>query len=200
MCLLLGVSNVTTAYNRTATWACHRIQWERRSNGPGGKESTAGLCKEIPHLTVRRQQQAAYSDEEGGRGEHRRGGRLMKPREEVSLWARGPPPLGQLHSLVWALLISVCTVCPKTCWIFRGKKNSLCVQWSLTDKLNFFHQIRTNQWYLLFKIWDQGFLLSPISSIKSEISITKPADDEYVITCGINISNIMQLKQIKSLF
>ncbi len=29
------------------------------------EESTAGLCKEIPHLTVQRQQQLAYSDEEG---------------------------------------------------------------------------------------------------------------------------------------
>lgn len=29
------------------------------------EESTAGLCKEIPHLTVQRQQQLAYTDEEG---------------------------------------------------------------------------------------------------------------------------------------
>lgn len=31
------------------------------------EESTAGLCKEIPHLTVQRQRQTAYSDEEGAR-------------------------------------------------------------------------------------------------------------------------------------
>lgn len=30
------------------------------------EESTAGLCKEIPHLTVERKQQPAYSDEEEG--------------------------------------------------------------------------------------------------------------------------------------
>lgn len=34
------------------------------------EESTAGLCKGIPHLTVQTQQQLAYSDKEGpGKGE-----------------------------------------------------------------------------------------------------------------------------------
>lgn len=50
------------------------------------EDSTAGLCKEIPHLTVQRQQQLAYSDEEGAQ-------KGRKVNEVPS--ARGLPPLGQ---------------------------------------------------------------------------------------------------------
>lgn len=56
------------------------------------EESTAGLCKEIPHLTVRRQQQLAYSDEEGAQ----KGRKVNKEQGGVSLLTPGLPPLGQI--------------------------------------------------------------------------------------------------------
>lgn len=59
------------------------------------EESTAGLCKEIPHLTVQRQQQPAYSDEEGQGAQ--KGRKVNEAQGSVSLSARGLPPLGQIR-------------------------------------------------------------------------------------------------------
>lgn len=57
------------------------------------EESTAGLCKGIPHLTVQTHKQLAYSDKEGPQ----QGRKVSEAWGRVSLSAWGLPPLGQTH-------------------------------------------------------------------------------------------------------
>lgn len=59
------------------------------------EESTAGLCKGIPHLTVQTQQQLAYSDKEGPQ----KGRKVNEAKGRVSLSGGGLPPLGQIDDL-----------------------------------------------------------------------------------------------------
>lgn len=57
------------------------------------EESTAGLCKGIPHLTVQTHKQLAYSDKEGPQ----QGRKVSEAWGQVSLSGGGLPSLGQTH-------------------------------------------------------------------------------------------------------